>query len=598
MSANVSQNDNLKKDSHLVRRLFFYLKQHKALFLGALLLYPVSALAIVLPPYLVQQILDVAIPTQNMDLLYGLAGAYMGALLVDYIAGFTSQFAMSVLGQRSMRSLRKDLFAHMQKLPQSYFDVNPIGRTLTRVTNDVESLAEIFATGAVTIIADLITIVAIVSAMLYLDVGMTLYAFVVVPPLIAVTIFVQRIAREAFRAVRRHLSRINTFLSEYLPGMGVVQAFAQEARTIAKFNEFNLAYRNANHKAIRLDASLFAIVEAMGTVAVAVLVWYGAEDLAQGAVRAGVLVAFIQYIRRFFIPIRDLSAKYTVLQSAFAGAERVFKLLEEPITLDSKDNAQAVEPLNEGLCFESVSFAYKEGEEGPDWVLRDVNLTIKPGEKVALVGPTGSGKTTILKLLNRLYDVQEGRVTYNGVDVRDLDLVQLRQRFAVVLQDVYLFSGNLQDNLQLTKGVSQEKVLEAARIVQAAEFIERLPEGYLTEVKELGANFSAGERQLLAFARALALDPDILVLDEATSNVDSQTEARLQHALDILLENRTALVVAHRLSTIRKVDRIIVLQHGKIVQEGNHDQLMREGGLYRQLAELQFGQPKTSAVAV
>ena len=582
--------DRLKKDSHLIGRLFHYLRQHKGLFILALLLYPVSALAIILPPYLVQQILDVAIPNADMDLLYVLSGGYLLALVVDYVSGLSSQFAMSVLGQRSMRSLRNDLFSHMQKLPQSYFDVNPIGRTLTRLTNDVESLAEIFATGAVTIISDLITITAIICAMLYLDPGMTLYAFVVVPPLILVTVVVQRFAREAFRAVRKHLSRINTFLSEHLPGMTVVQAFAQEARTISAFDELNIAYRNANHKAIRLDASLFSIVEAMGTAAVAVLVWNGAEDLASGTVQAGVLVAFIQYIRRFFIPIRDLSAKYTILQSAFAGAERVFKLLDEPITLNTKDGAQGVQPMKDGIEFSAVDFAYKDGEDGPDWVLKDIDLKIKPGEKVALVGPTGSGKTTILKLLNRLYDVQKGSITYDGVDLKDLDLAELRRRFAVVLQDVYLFSGTIRDNLRLAADVSEEKIQEAARIVQAADFIAKLPDGYDTEIKELGANFSAGERQLLAFARALVLDPDILVLDEATSNVDSETEARLQHALDVLLEGRTALIVAHRLSTIRKVDRIVVLQHGEIVQEGSHDELIRVEGLYQQLAELQFGQ--------
>lgn len=582
--------ERLKKDSHLIRRLFYYLGQHKALFITALLLYPVSALAIVLPPYLVQQILDVAIPNADMDLLYALSGGYLLALVVGYVSGLSSQFAMSVLGQRSMRTLRNDLFSHMQKLPQSYFDVNPIGRTLTRLTNDVESLAEIFATGAVTIISDLITIIAIVSAMLYLDPGMTLYAFVVVPPLILVTVVVQRFAREAFRAVRKHLSRINTFLSEHLPGMTVVQAFAQEARTIGVFSELNVAYRNANHKAIRLDASLFSIVEAMGTVAVAVLVFNGAEDLASGTVQAGVLVAFIQYIRRFFIPIRDLSAKYTILQSAFAGAERVFKLLEEPITLSSADDAQSVKPMRQGLEFRGVDFAYKDGEEGPDWVLQDIDLKIKPGEKVALVGPTGSGKTTILKLLNRLYDVQKGSITYDGVDLKELNLKELRRRFAVVLQDVYLFSGSIRDNLKLAADIPEDKIREAAKIVQAADFIAKLPDGYDTEVKELGANFSAGERQLLAFARALVLDPDILVLDEATSNVDSETEARLQHALDVLLEGRTALIVAHRLSTIRKVDRIVVLQHGQIVQQGSHDELIQVEGLYQQLAAFQFGQ--------
>ena len=487
-----------------------------------------------------------------------------------------------------MLSLRRDLFAHMQKLPSAYFDRNPLGRTLTRLTNDVESLADLFATGAVTIIADIITLVAIVVAMLFLDPGMTLFSFIVVPPLVLLTVFVQRFAREAFRAVRRHLARINSFLSEHIPGMSVVQAFGQETRTVAEFDVFNMKYRDANHRAIRLDASLFATVEGMGTLAIALLLWFGAVDLSVGAVQAGVLVAFIQYIRRFFIPIRDLSAKYTVMQSAFAGAERVFQLLDQKITVESPQNPESMVGLQGDLSLRNVSFSYKSNPEDEDWVLRDIDLEIKRGEKVALVGPTGSGKTTILKLLNRLYDVQQGEVCFDGQDVRKLDLLELRKRFAVVLQDVYLFTGSIMDNLKLSNAVSEDRVLQAAEIVQANSFVDRLPDGYQTRVKELGGNFSAGERQLLAFARALALNPDILVLDEATSNVDSETEARLQNALDVLLEGRTALIVAHRLSTIRKVDRIVVLQHGRIVEQGSHDELMARDGLYRNLAELQF----------
>ena len=577
-----------QSDLGLTKRLITYLIEHKGLFFFALLLYPITALSVVVPPYLMQQILDEAIPARDVSQLQILAGLYVGALILDYVTGFASQFAMSVLGQRSMLSLRRDLFNHMQKLPSSYFDRNPLGRTLTRLTNDVESLAEIFATGAVTIIADIITLIAIVAAMLMLDPGMTLFSFIVVPPLVLLTIFVQRFAREAFRAVRRHLARINSFLSEHIPGMSVVQAFGQEVRTVEEFSVFNTEYRDANHRAIRLDATLFATVEGMGTLAIALLVWFGAVDLSVGTVQAGILVAFIQYIRRFFIPIRDLSAKYTVMQSAFAGAERVFQLLDEKLTVESPTDPQPMAHLGGDLSLRNVSFAYK-GEPGDeDWVLRDINLEVKKGEKVALVGPTGSGKTTILKLLNRLYDVQHGEVCFGGADVRKLDLLELRRRFAVVLQDVYLFTGSIMDNLKLSDGVDEARVLEAAEVVQANSFVERLPEGYDTQVKELGGNFSAGERQLLAFARALALDPDILVLDEATSNVDSETEARLQSALDVLLEGRTALIVAHRLSTIRKVDRIIVLQHGRIVEQGSHDELMARDGLYRDLAELQF----------
>jgi len=366
----------------------------------------------------------------------------------------------------------------------------------------------------------------------------------------------------------------------------VVQIFGQEERTGTEFTELNIEYRDANRRAIALDASLYAIVEAIGTSAVAVLIWYGATDLSSGAVGAGTLVAFIQYIRRFFIPIRDLSQKYTLLQSAFAAAERIFQLADEPVSIASKPGATKIERIEREIELKDIWFSYKGADE---WVLKDLNLTVRPGEHIALVGPTGSGKTTILKILNRLYDVQEGAVLVDGKDVKDTDLHSLRKLFAVVLQDVYLFSGTIMDNLSLNNTVPEEQVIKAAKLVQAHDFIEKLPHGYDTHVDELGANFSAGERQLLAFARALAIDPEVLVLDEATSNVDLETEAKLQEGLRTLMKNRTAIIVAHRLSTVREVDRIVVLKHGHLIEEGNHGALMSQDGLYARLARFQFG---------
>lgn len=578
-----------REDVGLIRRLLTYVLQHKVLFFFSLTLYPITALTVVAPPYIVQVILDEIIPSRDMSRLHLFCSLYFVAIAFEYASGFASQFAMSVLGQKAMLTLRQQLFSHVQKLPASYFDRHPLGRVLTRLTNDVEALAEVFATGAVTIIGDMVTITAIVAMMLWLDPGLTLFAFLVMPPLLVLMALFRRYARRAYRDIRRHLARINAFLAEHISGMSVVQVFGQEARTQAEFLSLNEDYRDANHASIRFDALLFAIVEAVGTCAVAALVWYGAPGLTSGAIGAGVLVAFIQYIRRFFIPIRDLSTKYTVLQAAFAASERVFTLLDEPVTIDSRAAAKPLSALKDRIEFKDVWFAYRGHGEEPEWVLKGINLTLHRGERVALVGATGSGKTSILKLLNRFYDVGQGSICVDGRDIRTLELPALRRLFAVVLQDVYLFSGTVMDNLSFDGRVDEQAVLRASRAVQLDGLVRAWPQGYATEVRERGSNFSAGERQLMAFARAMALDPDVLVLDEATSNVDSETEAAIQQALDVLLEGRTAVVVAHRLSTIRKVDRIVVLQRGRIVEEGDHPSLVRQGGVYAALAELQFG---------
>lgn len=575
-------------DWKMFRRLLVHVMGDKKLLVFAMFAYPLDALAAILPPYLVRQILDVAIPRHDARLLLWFCGAYLGTLFLEYASGFASLYSMGILGQRGMQSLRTELFTHVQRLPASFFDRNPIGRTLTRLTNDVEALSDVFATGAITVIADVLTICAVVGMMLWLDVRLTLLAFLVVPPLVVTAAIMQRFARISFREVRKHIARINAFLAEHIAGMGVVQTFRQEVRTTKEFERLGLEFRDANRDAIFYDAVLFAVVEAIGTAAVAVLIWFGAIDMTTGIVGAGTLVAFIQYIRRFFVPIRDLSTKYTVLQSAFASAERIFQLLDERVTITSSGDGSAVVALEREVALEDVWFAYREPDQDSDWVLRGVSLRVAKGERVALVGATGSGKSTILKLMTRFYEPQKGRVTVDGVDIRELDLTSLRRAFAVVLQDVHLFSGTVMENLSFGADTTPEAVRAAAQLVQADEFIGRLAKGYDTEVAEWGSNFSAGERQLMAFARAMVVNPQVLVLDEATSNVDTETEARIDHALDVLLRGRTSIIVAHRLSTVRKVDRIVVLQRGQIVEEGSHDQLMRGNGLYKRLVELQF----------
>jgi ATP-binding cassette, subfamily B, multidrug efflux pump len=580
-------------DLRLLTRLLGYLKTHRSLLVVALLLYPLDTITVVLPPYLVRQMLDLAIPARDLGLLTTYAIIYLAALLFEYAVGLAAQLAMGVLGQRAMRSLRRDLYAHVQTLSAAYFDRTPVGRVLTRVTNDVEALAEIFSSGAIATLGDLLTLAAVVGAMLWLDVRMTLFAFLIVPPLVVLVVVFRVFARRAYRAIRQHLSRMNTYLSEHLAAMSVVQAFRQESRTQREFLALNEDYRDANRDGILADSLLYSAVEALGTAAVALLIWYGAVDFTSGAVGAGTFVAFMQYIRRFFVPIRDLSTKYTVIQSAFAAAERCLQLLDEPTTIVSPPTPCRLTRLERGLAFEAVWFSYRQEPNDRDWVLRGLDLKVGRGERVALVGATGAGKSSILKLLNRTYDVQRGRVVVDGTNVGDLELESLRRLFAVVLQDVHLFTGTIMDNLMLGSAVAREDVRRAAEAVQAAPFIARLPRGFDTSVAELGANFSGGERQLLAFARALARDPQVLVLDEATSSVDSETEARIQEALSVLLEDRTAIIVAHRLSTIRRVDRIIVLSQGRVVEEGNHEALMAKGGLYRNLVDLQFNASQT-----
>ena len=578
-----------RTDARLVSRLWQYFLASPGQVGLSFLLYPLNALCVIVPPYVIQQIMDKAISQHRPDMLLPLTAAYLAALALEYVTGFASEYTMSVLGQRSMHTLRRDLFAHVQRLPAAFFDRNPIGRILTRLTSDVEALAEVFATGAITIIADVLTVIAVVGMMLWLDVRLTAFAFLVVPPLVGLAAFFQRYARNAFRNIRKHIARLNTFLAEHISGMSVVQIFGQEARTLREFETLNADYRDANRQAIFFDAALYAVVEAIGTSAVAALIWYSAADLSTGLVTAGTLVAFFQYIRRFFVPIRDLSTKYTVLQSAFAAAERTFSLLDEPHTVVSAAAAKPLPQLQTALQLRDVWFSYRPVTQDKDWTLRGVNLTVRRGERVALVGSTGAGKSTVLKLLNRFYDVQRGAVLVDGEDVRAYNLQDLRSLFAVVLQDVHLFSGTLLQNLAFSDRISEDAAKAAMQSVGAEGFVQRLPQGYQTPVQELGTNFSAGERQLLALARALALDPQVLILDEATSNIDSETEARIQTALDVLLKNRTAVVVAHRLSTIQKVDRIVVFKHGQVVEEGDHATLMRQGGVYRTLVDLQLG---------
>ncbi len=577
---------SMRGDWQMVQRLWRYLGAQPGRFAAALCLYPLNSLCVILPPYLIKTIFDEAIAQHDRHRLVVLSIAYLVVLVLEYVTGFASEYSLSVLGQRAMFALRRDIFAHVQRLPIGFFDRQPLGRTLTRMTTDVEALAEVFSTGAITILSDLLTIVGVVAMMLRIDVHLTAFAFLVVPPLVLVAAFFQRYARQAFGSIRKHIARINAFLAEYLSAMAVVQIFGQQRRTADQFEGLNDDFRRANQQAIFFDAALYAIVEAIGTCAIAALLAYGAFHLEGGALRAGVMVAFIQYIRRFFVPVRDLSTKYTVLQSAFAAAERILGLLDEK-PFAPLNQGFRLAAMQQGLELRDVHFAYAAEPTEADFILKGLNLTLHRGERLALVGATGSGKTTVLKLLNRFYDPQRGAVLIDGVDAREVRLHDLRRLFAVVQQDVQLFSGTVLENVAFCERIDVTAARRALRDVGAEAMLARLPRGEDTHVFEQGSNFSAGERQLLALARALALDPEVLVLDEATSNIDSDTEQRIQAALDLLLRDRTAVVVAHRLSTIEKMDRIVVMDGGRILQQGSHAELMQRGGAYRDLVEVQ-----------
>ncbi len=587
-------------DLTLIGWVWSYIRPYQRLFWLSVVLMPINTALSLAQPYIVKLTIDIFLaqrtsaPPAWLQDIFGVAGGpsllVMGALYVVLVAGefatFYGQFYLTMMvAQYSLSDLRLALFKKVEQLPMSFFDRTPVGRLVSRMTTDIDAISEMFGAGSLTIFIDVLTLFGIVAIMMALNVKLALWALCTIPPLlIVVNIFRVRM-RRAFRETRERLAALNAYLSESLAGMAVVQLFTRERESRREFDDLNLKSRNVQMLSNMYDAGLFATVELLSTFTAALIIWVGGGEAVRGLIGLGTLVAFIEYAQKFFMPLREITGKYTTLQSALASAERIHGLMEEPTYIATPPAPARPRTTRGHIVFDHVSFAYHRG----DVVLRDLSFEVTPGQKVAIVGPTGSGKTTIIKLLTRFYDVAAGRILVDGIDVRDWELRDLRREIGLVQQDVFLFSGDVLENIRLSRGdLTEREIRDALRRAQALGFVERLPSGLAEEIHERGANLSAGQRQLLSFARALAYDPRILVMDEATSSVDSETERLIQLALNELLADRTALVIAHRLSTIERADRIMVLSQGALRESGTHDELLRKRGLYYRLFELQY----------
>jgi len=577
-------------DRRLARRLWAAARAQRPLLYGTLALFPAIALAELAQPYLMKVAIDDHILAGDWLGLSVTAAAYAGTLGVLYALRSLEGYLMALVGQRVTHDLREALFGHLLRLEAGFYDRNPVGRLMTRVLNDVEAVSEAFTSGLLAIAADVITLAGVVAVMLWMDWRLALVTFAIVPLLAAVAAYFRIRARDAYREARRRLATLNAFLQESLQGVTVVQLFARERHEHAIFRRLNDDYRRALFNSTVFEASLYSSVEALGAVALALLIWYGGGQIGAGALTFGALVAFIQYTNRFFLPIRDLGAKYTVMQSAMASAERIFGLLDrEPTIVAPEARSVVPEPRSSvpAIEFQSVWFAY----DGDAYVLRDCTFRVAAGEHVGLVGATGEGKSTCARLLIRAYDVTRGRVLVDGVDVRDWDLERLRRRVGTVFQDTVLFTGTVADNVTLGAPVEPDALGHALEVARARDFVDALPRRRDEPLGERGANLSHGQRQLLAIARALVYNPAILVLDEATSSVDPESEWRIREAMQRLLTGRTSITIAHRLSTVQHADRILVLHRGRVHEEGTHAALVRGGGLYARLWELGLAAP-------
>jgi len=608
-------------DSRLMKRLLVYLRPYRWQVGISLVAIFLKAGADVLGPYLTAVVVDrylAPVPRHTIfDFVLSrnpyrgiaqIAAFYVGLLVCSFLLEYMQTYFMQWTGQMTMFDLRSQIFRHLQRMHIGFYDKNPVGRLVTRVTTDVDALNEMFTSGVVSIFEDIFVLAGIIWIMLSMNWKLALITFSVLPVIGYATKIFRDKVRDSYRRIRVAIARINAYLQEHVSGMTVVQLFNREQRAFDKFSEVNAVHMDAFKDAIMAHAVYYPVVEILSAIAIASVIWSGGQDVIRRTTTLGVLVAFIQYAQRFFRPIQDFSEKYNILQSAMASSERVFKLLDTPAEITSP--AVTKTPDGPGrIEFDRVWFAYRNvpaesaelrsartggGGRSPqapemDWVLRDVNFTIEPGETVAIVGHTGAGKTTIISLLMRLYDVQKGAITIDGVDVKEMDLSDLRRRFGVVLQDPFLFTGTVGGNIRLgTEWIEDEDVEKAAEDVNLGDFIRSLPQGFAEEVRERGSTLSTGQKQLISFARALAHNPRILILDEATSSVDTETEFRVRDALNRMVEGRTSVIIAHRLSTVQRADKIIVMHKGQVREMGTHQELLAQRGIYYKLYQLQY----------
>ena len=572
-------------DAHLMKRLLKYLKPYRRwIFLAIVLTIGVS-LSTTVRPYLTKIAIDNYIVHKDPVGLRNIILILFGTLVVQGLLQYTMTYLTQWVGQKTIFDLRMELFDHLQKLAMKFFDKNPVGRLVTRLTNDIEVLNEMFSSGIVMVFADVFTIAGILIFMFSLSWQLSLISLSVIIPLAYATLVFRKKVRVAYRDVRLFLARMNAFLQEHISGILVVKIFNKEEKTMKSFEEINLDHTKANLRSVFYYSIFFPVVEFIGAISAALIIWYGGGQVIHQALTIGILISFLQYAEMFFRPIRDLSEKYNIMQTAMASSERIFKLLDQNVFISDPERPAELADVRGKIEFRDVSFAYVDEQ----YVLKNLSFSIKPGEKVAFVGATGAGKTSIMNLLCRFYDVQKGEILLDGVNVKDITKKNLRRNIGLVIQDIFLFSGSIEDNINLgNDGISFEKVRQSARIIGIEKFIERLPEKYEQNVKERGVTLSQGQRQLITFARALAFDPKILILDEATSSVDTHSEILIQQAIDKLMQGRTSIIIAHRLSTIQKCDKIIVMHKGEIRETGTHHQLLELGGIYSKLYQLQY----------
>jgi ATP-binding cassette subfamily B protein len=572
-------------DSRLMKRLLKYLKPYKFFVFLAISLAIFVASFGPLRPYLTKIIVDDYIIKKDYDGMIIFIVILFGTLILQGVLQYLLNYLTQWIGQKTIFNLRMQVFKHLQNLSLKFYDQNPIGRLVTRVTSDVEVLNEMFSSGVVMIFSDVFTIACILIFMFIMDFKLALVTLSVIPFLVYGTFLFRRKVREMYREIRKQVASLNSFMNEHFSGMNTVQIFDRQKKSFDEFSQINKLHRDANIRSVFYYAIYFPTVDFISSTAVALIIWYGGGSVLQHFMTVGILISFIQYTEMFFRPIRDLAEKYNILQTAMASSERVFKLLDQEIDIKNHEHPIPLKNMKGGVEFNNVWFAYNESE----YVLKNVSFKINPGEVVAIVGATGAGKTSIINLLSRFYEINKGQILIDGIDVKNIDINDLRRNIGIVLQDVFIFSGDIKQNINLgNEEITLDKVKKAAEIVGIDKFINSLPVKYDSEVKERGATLSVGQKQLISFARALAYNPKILILDEATSSVDTESELLIQNAIKELLKGRTSIVIAHRLSTIQNSDKIIVIHHGEIREIGNHQQLLAKGGIYYRLYQLQY----------